>query len=423
MATKTEARQFEKQVRSGPFSSEDCLKAARLWQSAGDDWKAIDWYKEVIGCDAEHITARLELATLYNQKLLLHAEALEELEKASAVAPTHEAVLEQLIFTLYELGTIYQSNAKTETKTQYLTRALETAEALLKVNSNNIIGNCYQGRCLCLTDQSKPDEAEKALQRALELDPTHALTTYFLALLRIEAANFHEGIRLMEEAYNLTKDKALQQSISSAIWHYRELAASSKRLHLHRGTSVEKQLETLSECGINIKNGLTINDVLKLSVSGRQLLEQEDPFQALLLNLVNNDLVENGFSWDMECIEGQGDYVRFFEKLRDTARGELDFEKLEDEVYLDELESANKQRLSVQFALDGKKYKWHPKRDNDWLDPKVLNKIGALMIKLQRKQRLVAVPTQTQCICLLVMDAAKVEELAARTDLDIELLR
>jgi tetratricopeptide (TPR) repeat protein len=428
VAKKSEASKFEKNLRAASYGVEQCIQAADLWRSVGtEDWKAVDWYLEAIKCDDTNIPARLKLADLYNHRLLMHIEALELLEQVLAIFPTHEAALEQTIYTLFELGTIYRSKSadqrETETQSAQIQSALITAELLLSVNPNNVMGHCYRGRCLTLIEQPDLAEAETALTRARTLNPDYALAVYFLGLLRIDEARFYEGVELMKQALAMTKDQALVRFITGDIWRYEEMVATAKRVHNHRGTSVEQQLEVLRSCGVNIKPSIGTEDILGLRHTDRQTLEQEDPFQALIIKLIENEMVENGLSWDLECIEGQGDYVRVFQAVRGIARGELDFEDLEDEVYMDDLESPRTHRVRVEFKLDGKKYKWHPKRDNDWLDPNILNKIGALLIKLQKTQRLVALATKTQCCCLLILDADKVDELVAKTDMELGVLR
>jgi len=140
---------------------------------------------------------------------------------------------------------------------------------------------------------------------------------------------------------------------------------------------LEKQLEQVLSCGIDFAPGITISNLLDLF--DREQYEK-DPYFLLLSalggetedddpHLLSNDI----WYFDTECIEDDGDYSTITERFGLLAGNAMQLENIRDHVSVESGEAW------VQFELDGKKYKWDARVDDDWCDTEILSKFARLL--------------------------------------------
>jgi len=112
---------------------------------------------------------------------------------------------------------------------------------------------------------------------------------------------------------------------------------------------LEQQIKLLSDCGIPLNEGVTVDDLLYSW--GREEYEGQ-PFELLLITmggelesrLTAREPDERGTSFasdhiwhfDTECIEGPGSYVRIAERMAVLADGDLPLENIADSVDLEQ---------------------------------------------------------------------------------------
>jgi hypothetical protein len=88
--------------------------------------------------------------------------------------------------------------------------------------------------------------------------------------------------------------------------------------------TLEQQLATLSDCGINLDNGITIEDML-YSFSSEEY--EKRPFDLVLFVLGieverepwNRPFCSRVWNFDLECITSTGDYTRIVKRLCQVA--------------------------------------------------------------------------------------------------------
>ncbi|MEW6265343.1 MAG: hypothetical protein AB1641_19870 [Thermodesulfobacteriota bacterium] len=141
--------------------------------------------------------------------------------------------------------------------------------------------------------------------------------------------------------------------------------------------TLEDQLKGLAECGIKLREGLTIQHLL--SLFDRAELEAE-PY-ILLLTVLGGELDEkptgyasnNIWHFDTECIEDRGDYARIARRMSELAGGGLPLQKIKDFVDIDD------EKAWLSFELDGKPYKWNAQVEDDWVDEKIISELAKLL--------------------------------------------
>lgn len=138
--------------------------------------------------------------------------------------------------------------------------------------------------------------------------------------------------------------------------------------------TLEQQLEALSEFGLTLNEGVTVDDLL--DSSDREEYESK-PFDLILLVLgieVQREpwgrwICSRAWNLDMECIEETGDYVHIVKRLCEVA-GQPDLiTHIEDFV---DLESG---RAWLKYTVAGESRNYTVTVDNDWADPDVIAKI------------------------------------------------
>jgi hypothetical protein len=135
---------------------------------------------------------------------------------------------------------------------------------------------------------------------------------------------------------------------------------------------LEQQLAKLAELGLELDDGITIDDVLYSF--GRDDFEQR-PFDLILFVLGieverkpwGRLICSRVWNFDTECIGSTGDYVRIVKRLCQVAGRPDCLKDVSDFVDLD----AGKAWLS--YKIDGTKRVWPVEVNDDWVDTMTVN--------------------------------------------------
>ena len=129
-----------------------------------------------------------------------------------------------------------------------------------------------------------------------------------------------------------------------------------------------EQLRLLVGCGISLRPDVTPADLLEQA----HLVDLEAVAFVPLLHLLGTPahtgrfagqlLAEGIWRFDLECLDGPGDYVRAARQMEVLARGELPLEAVTDHV-------DPEQGLAwLEYTLDGQTSRWEADWAGDWID-------------------------------------------------------
>lgn len=183
---------------------------------------------------------------------------------------------------------------------------------------------------------------------------------------------------------------------------------------------LEKQLQTLSNCGINLLPGITVEHLL--ASYDREFFEEE-PFESLLVTLGSEVEVEpfgfftdNIWHFDAECIEDHGDYVKIAHRMKDLTGDALPLEDINDYVDIEEGEAW------LSFQLGGQAIKWEAEVEDDWIDPTILSRFVELLSNQPNKKRFTYLDLQGQDCLIGCSSPDQLEKLRIETGLDFQWL-
>ena len=141
--------------------------------------------------------------------------------------------------------------------------------------------------------------------------------------------------------------------------------------------TLERKLEVLAECGLNLAPPFTAENLLKswpreqfekpgfaMTLVGLGMTEEQPPWRNHSVNV---------WHLDTECIEDTGDYVRIAERMAELTQGSLVIGNLRDQVDV-EAGIAN-----LDFDHSGRLVHLDFKVDNDWVDPAVFSHFVRLL--------------------------------------------
>lgn len=139
---------------------------------------------------------------------------------------------------------------------------------------------------------------------------------------------------------------------------------------------LEDQINTLSEIGLSLNQGVTVDDLL---VPYSREEYERAPFD-LILYVYGIEIEEEpwgrfycdrAWNFDVEAIEDDGSYVEIFENFHRLTGNAKRVEGLQDRV---DVEEGN---AELRYEIDGKKRTFQPVVDNDWADPEVVDTVMA----------------------------------------------
>lgn len=145
--------------------------------------------------------------------------------------------------------------------------------------------------------------------------------------------------------------------------------------------SIEEQYINLSNCGIRLNEGISLDRINEFEFSeyGSQ------PYILLLIALGTYLHGTDGKQWassdmwhfDTECIYGHGDYVQIVRRLINLSKNDLKLDELQDYVDIDEGVAY------LEFIHEGQRYHWDLKVEDDWVDPSIFSKYVNLLSKVR----------------------------------------
>jgi hypothetical protein len=183
---------------------------------------------------------------------------------------------------------------------------------------------------------------------------------------------------------------------------------------------LEKQLDTLSRCGITLRHNVTIEHLL---ASFDRKSYEEEPY-VLLLTVMGGELEvepfeyasDNIWHFDTECIEDHNDYVKIAQRLNDLAGDALPLTDIEDYVDIEEGEAW------LSFILDNKKIRWAAKVEDDWVDPAILSRFAELLFERKAGKRFTYLDLGGQDLLIGCSAPEQIEKLKADTSLNFQWL-
>lgn len=181
--------------------------------------------------------------------------------------------------------------------------------------------------------------------------------------------------------------------------------------------SFDEQIKVFKNLGIEFNEGASEADIINMW--GKDELETE-PYSLLYISLGSQverepwtPITNQCWHFDTEAIQNEGAYVDIIENLKRVSGGELNFKNITDVVDWDN------QSASVSFELNGDKYSWDLKFDNDWVDPNLFSKIVKLTEKYKTVGRFTYYNTGGQDLVIGWSKPEKLDEIKSKTGLEI----
>lgn len=137
---------------------------------------------------------------------------------------------------------------------------------------------------------------------------------------------------------------------------------------------LEEQIEKLSEIGLFLNEGVSINDLL-ISFSRDEY--ESNPFDLILFvygveieeEPWGRFICDKAWNFDVEAIEDNGSYVNIVKQFHRISGRSKRIEKLTDLV---DIEGS---RAELHYEIDGVERTFEPVVDNDWADASVVEAV------------------------------------------------
>ncbi len=144
--------------------------------------------------------------------------------------------------------------------------------------------------------------------------------------------------------------------------------------------SLEAQIQALSDLGLKLNEGVTIDDLL-YSWDRREY--ESEPFDTILFMFGSEverepwgrNVCDRAWNFDVECVEGNGAYVTIVKRLALVAGAADSITDVKDAVCFETGEAW------LSYKFNGELRKYGIKIDNDWADPEV---VMAIMKDLEK---------------------------------------
>lgn len=194
-------------------------------------------------------------------------------------------------------------------------------------------------------------------------------------------------------------------------------AAGQKRKQVTPKTvQLEVQLAKLDALGFKLNDGITIDDIL-YSFDRKEY--EKEPYD-LILSVLGSDverepwdrpICSRVWSFDTECINETGDYVRIVKRLCQlTGRADC----LTDVSDFVDLEAG---KAWLKYKVDGKPRHWRVKVEDDWVDIAVLTTI---MKDIERDGHRFYFQGEGQGMLLFYLDAKQLADLRRLTNISLK---
>lgn len=182
-------------------------------------------------------------------------------------------------------------------------------------------------------------------------------------------------------------------------------------------SSFAQQLKLFHDLGFVFNEGSSQDDLI--SMWGKDAFGKE-PYSLMYISLGSTiekepwtPITNNAWHFDTEAIEDHGAYVSILEELQRISRGELIFKNISDVV------DHETEKASVSFEINGEKYKYDLKWNNDWVDPAIFSRVVDLTKKYNTKGRFTYFDTGGQDCVIGYATPPELKEIRSKTGLNI----
>ena len=189
---------------------------------------------------------------------------------------------------------------------------------------------------------------------------------------------------------------------------------------MNRNMSLYAQLDTLAECGIALREGVSSAELL-VHHSDRDY--ETSPFKLLLavLGRESDEPPYLSFSdgvWLMraECAAHIGDYEKVAHRMATLARDALPVESVRDEF------DFHRGVPWLSFTLHSEEFRWPAKIEERWIDPLILSRFAALLEAQRTDRRYICLDLGGQDCLLGCANELQFAALRKRTGLPFEWL-
>jgi hypothetical protein len=171
--------------------------------------------------------------------------------------------------------------------------------------------------------------------------------------------------------------------------------------------TLEQQLATLADLGLQLDPGVTVDDLLH---SFDRNEYEERPYDLVLFVLGieverapwGRPVCSRVWNFDTECIGATGDYVQIVKRLCQVAGQPERLQAISDFVDIDS------GKAWLKYEVDGKKREWPVEVNDDWADTLTLNYV---MDDLEQDGGRFYFKDNGQAMVLFYLDARKAAEL------------
>jgi hypothetical protein len=137
---------------------------------------------------------------------------------------------------------------------------------------------------------------------------------------------------------------------------------------------LEEQIEKLSDIGVRLNEGVTVDDLL-ISYSREEY--ETSPFDLILFiygveieaEPWGRFICDHAWNFDVEAIEDDGSYVEIVKQFHRISGKVKRIEGLKDSIDIEE------SHAELYYEVDGVKRTFEPVVDNDWADAQVVEAI------------------------------------------------
>ena len=184
---------------------------------------------------------------------------------------------------------------------------------------------------------------------------------------------------------------------------------------------LEAQLDKLAELGLVLNPEVTIDDLL---YSSERAEFEKDPFNCLLFLFgaeverepYGRRICNQVWNFDLECIDGTGDYVNIVQNLCFLAGKSNYLTDLVDYINLDYTNMAASE-CWLEYTIDDRRQHWPIEANGDWAD---MMTITYVMEDLQQEGKQFYSKDNGQSMILFYLDRVTAEKLGDLCDEDLE---
>ena len=180
----------------------------------------------------------------------------------------------------------------------------------------------------------------------------------------------------------------------------------------------QEQIVVFTELGFILNEGIDTSDINRWENGYKEFEDQ--PYNLMYITFGQTiekepwtPITNKCWNFDLEAINGQGDYCKIMKNISRITNGELIFENLQDSI---DIENS---KAWVSFTCKGDYYKWDLKVDTDWADGSLFDKVQSLTNTYKTKGKFTFYNTGGQGFVLGYYTTEEFEKIKKVTGLDI----